>query len=129
MKKVKFLIVFLALVLAFQWSGASPSYSNANNRTKSIGETTLKQNPSKNVNRPNAPSRSYIQCMYGESFIEFVIPDEVESMSVRIYNGVDEYAGTVTADTPWIELPNMSGIYDIECTTDDGRIFSGLIEW
>lgn len=50
-------------------------------------------------------------------------------MTVRVFNGVDEYVGTVTADTPWLEFPILSGIYDVECTTDDGRVFSGSVEW
>lgn len=129
MKKVKFLVMLLALVLASQWSEASSSTSSKDNTTPVIKETILRSNPARKTNRPNAPSRSYIECFYGVGFIEFVMPDGVQTMGVRVFNGVDEYAGTVTANTPWVELPNLSGIYDIECTTDDGRVFSGSIEW
>lgn len=127
--KVKILTTFLALALAIQWSEASSYASSKNNTTPVIRETILRSNPAKRTNRPNAPSRAYIQCIYGDCFVEFILPDGVQTMEVRIYNGIDEYAGTVTADTPWIEIPNLSGIYDVECTTDDGRIFSGSIEW
>lgn len=128
MKKVKFLVVSVALVLALLWSEARSSTSKGDNTTPIIRETILKHLPSKD-NRPNAPSRYYIACFYGESFIEFVFPNGVQTIEVRIYNEIYEYNGTATADTPWIELPSLSGIYDIECTTDDGRVFSGSVEW
>lgn len=108
-------------------AGNSDSQGGGSNHT--FSETTLRLLPPKDTLRPNAPSRSYIVCLYSEGFIEFTFPDGVQSMEVRIYNGVNEYVGTTTADTPWIELPSLSGIYDIECTTDDGRVFSGSVEW
>lgn len=126
MKKVKFLVTVLALVFAFQLSEASTTSSNT---TTVIRETILKSNQAKKTNRPNAPSRSYIECFYGEGFVQVVFPDGIQTMTVRVFNGVDEYAGTVTADTTWVELPILSGIYDVECTTDDGRVFSGSVEW
>lgn len=128
MEKIKYLVAILTLIFAFQWSnGNSPVSINEN--STSMYKTILKHNPAKKTGRPNAPSRSYIECFYGDGVVGFSFSGGVQSMEVRIYNGVNEYVGTTTADTPWIELPSLSGIYDIECTTDDGRVFSGVIEW
>lgn len=129
MKIAKHLVSILALALSFQWSYAGSSDSKADGSNHSFSETTLKLLSHKNNHRPNAPSRSYIGCFYGEGFIEIVLPDGIHTMEVRVYNGDGEYAGTVSVDTPWIELPILSGIYDVECTSDDGRVFSGVIEW
>ena len=117
------------MTLAFQMSNAGNTDTKTDSDRHSFSETTLRINTSNKNHRPNAPSRSYIECFYGEGFVQFVFPDGVQTMMVRVYNGVEEYTGTVTADTPWVELPILSGIYDVECATDDGRVFSGSIEW
>lgn len=79
--------------------------------------------------RPNAPSRDFLECNYGEGFLVVVVPDGVSYITVRIYDDRDEYCGFVTSDAPIVELPMLTGEYYVECTTDDGRVFCGIIEW
>lgn len=128
MKNLKFLFAILALALTFQWSFADSSTTSGSG-SSAIKNTILKNKSHNNSHRPNAPSRLYIECFYGEGFVEFIFPDGVQTMEVRVYNGVDEYAGTVSVENPLFELPILSGEYEIECSCDDGRIFSGMIEW
>lgn len=130
MKKVKHLVVMVLLAFTFfQWTNAIASTAISCNVAQSLGEITLKRNPAKRTDRPNAPVRDYVSCIYGMNFIEILFPDGVSSMSIYIYNEDDEFTGTVNVDTPWIEIPEFSGIYDIECISDDGREYIGVIEW
>lgn len=79
-------------------------------------------------NRPNSPSRVGIECVYGEGFIEFSLPESVFSLSVTISNDTEEWYVFVTRYDFIQELPiGLSGEYSVECTADDGRIYIGSI--
>ena len=92
------------------------------------GKTVLRQDK-RNSKRPNAPSRLYMECFYGEGFIEFVIPEGTESLSVRVYKEEEEWTGIVSMTNPIFELPELCGEYKVECIDDSGRTFSGIIEF
>lgn len=97
-----------------------------NNSTSDPGRTILYQK--KNLsNRPNAPQRIYIECQYRNGSMGFIFPDGIYSVSVHIYNDLDNWWGIATTEESYIEIPSFNGEYIIECTSDDGRIFSGEI--
>lgn len=80
--------------------------------------------------RPNAPSRVGIECVYGEGYMTFAIPDSSFSLFVNVYNESAEWTGVVTQDDSTFELPDsMAGLYSVECTADDGRTYAGTIEY
>lgn len=101
---------------------------SGNTSTGNTGETSLYQRRD-NVGRPNAPPRVTIECIYGEGCLSIVIPEGVMCISVKVYNDTEEYFGFVTTEDATMTLPILIGEYNIECTTDDGRVFCGVITW
>lgn len=77
--------------------------------------------------RPNAPSRVYIECTYGSGFINFSFPESIQEISVEIYNEDESICGVVTNNFPCMELPDMSGNYNIVCTTENNKIYRGIL--
>ncbi|MDE6670375.1 MAG: hypothetical protein K2K26_11930 [Muribaculaceae bacterium] len=95
---------------------------------KDYSKLTIPQKRNNNLpTRPNAPSHIFIECEYGDGFMKFLFPDGIYSLSVRIYNELDNWWGIATTEESYIEIPSFNGEYIIECTSDDGRIFSGEI--
>jgi len=92
------------------------------------GQTVLRQHRG-TTKRPNAPSRLYIECFYGDGFIQFVIPDGTQTLSVRVYNDSEEWSGVVSIANPTLELPTLIGEYTVECIDDSNRSFYGTIEY
>lgn len=78
-------------------------------------------------NRPNAPSRVYIECEYCAEYIEFTLPEGVTAISVVLTNGDDTLMDVATVESPVIYLPTLYGEYEMTCTTDDGRDFYGTL--
>lgn len=82
----------------------------------------------KPTNRPNAPSRVFIECAYGEGFIELSFPAGVETIDAAIYAGESPvWVGQLTADEPSAEIPTLNGEHVITCTSDLEQTFSGLL--
>ena len=97
------------------------------NKSSSDPGTAILYQKKYNSNRPNAPQRIYIECQYRNGSIEFIFPNGIYSVSVHIYNDLDNWWGIATTEEPCIEIPFFNGNYIIECTSDDGRTFSGEI--
>lgn len=131
MKKVKFLFTILAISLAFGMATASPDNNQNPGQSgthKNVHDAILRHNKEKS-GRPNAPSRLYIECFYGDGFIRFVFPDGTQTLSVRVYNDSEEWDGVVSVTNPTLELPPLSGEYTVECSDDANRSFRGIIEY
>lgn len=79
--------------------------------------------------RPNAPSRVFIECTYGDGGMEFTFPEGVETLTVQISNEGETLTFVATSEEPRFEIPVLTGEYAIQCTTDDGRVFAGVIEF
>ncbi|MDO4334482.1 MAG: hypothetical protein Q4C37_01430 [Bacteroidales bacterium] len=130
MKKLK--ILFVVLLGCFSFSAivaADPSSqgTSMDNPPKQSSKTT-QLHLKRASNRPNSPSRVGIECVYGEGFIEFSLPESVFSLSVTISNDTEEWYGFVTRYDFIQELPiGLSGEYSVECTAEDGRIYIGSI--
>ena len=77
--------------------------------------------------RPNTPSHVYIECTYTEGYMEFVLPEGIESVQVTLTEGDFELIDFATIENPVIILPSLSGVYDLVCTTPDGREFGAEI--
>ncbi|MDE7189688.1 MAG: hypothetical protein K2N96_06045, partial [Muribaculaceae bacterium] len=95
---------------------------------KDYNKTTIPQKRNNTLqNHPKIPSHTFIECEYGDGFIKFFFPNGIYSVSVHIYNDLDNWWGIATTEEPCIEIPFFNGNYIIECTSDDGRTFSGEI--
>lgn len=77
--------------------------------------------------RPNAPSRTFIECQYCNEGMLFTFPEGIYSISVTITNGADAWYGHASRETNEIHFPPKSGDYEMECVTDDGRVFYGQL--
>lgn len=86
----------------------------------------LPQRPTKN--RPNAPSRVFIECEYSAGVLYFVLPADVEYADIYVESaGAVVFSGDITADECALLVPGLTGEYTITCITDDGREFVGDI--
>lgn len=126
MDKLKFLILSVVLVISCNVAMADSS-SSGNTTEKATTKKTVLYASHKGSLRPNAPSRLCMECNYGDGVIEFLLPEGVESLFVRVYDSLFELEGIVTCANPRFEIPNLQGEYSIECITEDGRVFSGII--
>ncbi|MDE6305058.1 MAG: hypothetical protein K2L90_00545, partial [Muribaculaceae bacterium] len=79
--------------------------------------------------RPNAPGRSFIECHYGNGYIDFTFLPNSNFMTVELVNDeISVWTELITIENPLIELPsNLSGEYNIVCTTDKDQVFVGTI--
>ncbi len=102
--------------------------SNGDNQPSSSNTIILSKSSSA-TKRPNAPARDFIECHYGAGYLEFGFSNNISSLTVELYNDTDSWAGFVTVETPIIETPVFEGEYTIQCTTNDGRIFKGIIDF
>lgn len=79
-------------------------------------------------NKPKAPARYYVECIYSIGYMEFTFLPEVTSMHIVLSNGdVPVWEGDVTPESPSVDIPILYGEYEVICVTDDGREFGGTI--
>jgi len=123
MKNLKLLLVSLALVLPCHWSYAD---QKENHKTRVLGETILRHTPV-STHRPNAPSKTIIECAYGDGFLEFTLPENVNTLTFLLYNGEEEISGVVTMENPVAEIPSLHGEYNLECQDDGNRTYTGIL--
>ncbi len=80
--------------------------------------------------QPEAPARiTIVLLQYGNGYLQFAIPDEYEYLNVCLYNNMEEYTGTVNHADPIMEIPELEGQYSITCTADNGRVFTGTLDF
>lgn len=96
---------------------------------KTISTTIIRSKKTSTGNRPNAPSKIFIECQYGEGWINFSFPDTSNVLYVEISNDSETWTGVATLYEPTIETPCFEGLYTIQCTTDDDRIFIGELHY
>lgn len=78
-------------------------------------------------NRPNAPSRNFIECEYGENFLTLIFTEDIHSISVIVYNEEESYFALLNESNFTMNLPIISGEYCVECTANNGKIFVGSL--
>ncbi len=123
---MKKFIVF-ALLLIFGLSISATMSASDDNSGVDIPYDTILLHPSRPSGRPNAPSRVYIECTYGIGFINFSFPENIQEVSVEIYNEEESVAGHVTNSFPRLDLPELTGSFTIICMTEDNRVFQGTL--
>ena len=123
MQKLKLFIVAAICCLSIITVSAIPD----SHQSSSNSSSTVLHQKGPASQRPNAPSRVYIECRYGAGVMEFSFIEGVNSMSVTVANESYQSFDIVTAEEPMMELSLPSGEYAIECLTDDGRTFTGTI--
>lgn len=120
MKTAKIIFLVLSLFLPIKIQAMADQKENDSQETK----TVLK--PVKDPSRPNKPSNYFIECRYGKGFIELGLPEGIEMVFLSIkQDGASMWEDMIFSDGSWIEIPELSGQYVIECRTEDGRIFTG----
>lgn len=82
-----------------------------------------------NKHRPKAPSRVFVECVYGEDYMTFSFPGGISSYTVHIYNETDEWYSYVSEEKPTVNIPLFTGTYTLECTANDGRVFTGTVDF
>lgn len=78
-------------------------------------------------NRPNAPSLFKMECTFGERFVTCTFPENVHTISVRLYNEREMYSDILTEENYIMEIPSLCGEYIIECDSDNGRTYTGTL--
>ncbi len=125
-------LLFAALAASSIWSTAmadSPSKESGNNdKSPDVARVVLRHYKGTTI-RPNAPSRLTLECLYGDGFIEPIFPNGTQTLSVRVYNDVEEWSDVVSVTNPILRLPVLAGEYRVECIDDSNRSFHGFIEY
>ncbi len=79
--------------------------------------------------RPRTPSIEYIDCIYYNSQIEFVLPAEIDNLNVTIYSDNELIlSDIITSESTIIDVPTLTTGDIIICETINGEIFSGEIK-
>lgn len=114
-----FMTLFAFCCIASSWADNGENYNS----------TTVFLNSKKSDKRPNAPSRYLIECHYCNGYIDFTFLPNSNFMTVELMNDeVSVWTELITIENPLIELPsNLSGEYNIVCTTDKDQVFVGTI--
>lgn len=123
MRKVRIIILVIVTVLSGIVAFAD---SHNGERPPMLGKTVILHQKVLSK-RPNAPSRNVMECIYGDGFITCIFPEEVPSISIRLYSESEEYFAVISQDNPTMYIPSLSGVYCIECDADNGFIFAGYI--
>lgn len=129
MKRLRIFLVVLLGCFSFSATIADSGSQNSSSDTptKQHSKITL-LHLKRASNRPNAPSRVGIECAYGDGFVEFFLPESISGLSVIIHDDSDEWHGFVTRDESILEIPTaLTGEYSVECTADDGKVYSGYL--
>ncbi len=124
MKRIRLWIAMLTLILAFPLVAEQ----SENDPSKLRGTIVLK--PKIKNKRPNAPSLISVECEYGDGFLKFTLPENVNFLTFRldnVNNEEGEIAGIVSADNPVANIPSLSGEYYIECQDDGYRTYAGVL--
>lgn len=121
MKRIRIWIAMLTLVLAFPLVAEQ----SENDTSAQIGTIVLK--PKIKNKRPNAPSLISVKCEYGDGFLKFTLPENVNMLTFRLDNEVEEISGVVSADNPVADIPSLVGEYNIECQDDGYRTYIGIL--
>ncbi len=124
MKQFKIFIILLLCCLPIKIAIAE---GDGHKQPSSTNTIILSKNTSASK-RPHAPARDFIVCQYGVGYLEFIFPNDINSLTIQVYNN-DSWTGFVTVEEPVIETPIFEGEYTIQCTTNDGSIFNGIIDF
>lgn len=79
--------------------------------------------------RPTAPSRVYIVCEYAPGVMTLTLPTGIYQVTARLYNETVDWTGLFTRDIPTVEIPLITGSCNINCVSDDGRVFSTTLDF
>ena len=127
---MKHLLPLTTLVVAVMWMPIEVLGSDPKDQApKDLPKTVILRHTKHDSLRPNAPSRVIIECAYGDGVLQLHLPSGVYYANLRLMNDTYVWEGLVTADNPTVEIPSLNGEYTLLCQTDDGRIFTGLLEF
>ena len=124
---MKRILNFLAILML---SIATAHIAIADGNTTSLPKKTvrLEKKIQSNNGSPRTLGDMFITCYYNNECIEVEFPAEVDCMDVSISDGATIiWSGFVTADTPVCDIPNLVGVYNIVCTTDNGAVYQGML--
>ena len=124
MRRFKHIIaIVLCAILAL------PTVANEGNNSGTPPGKPFIGTPKPNKKRPGAPSRTFIEGWYTNSYIELTFPAEVEYMTVSLSAGeIVVWEDVLTVDEPSAHFPEMHGEFTLTVTTDDGRVFECVLD-
>lgn len=124
MKKIKQFCFFVLFSVSLMTQATNVAASDPNQSASKVVILHRKSHS----HRPQAPARNYVECIYSAGNMQFTFPPEVTSMFVEISEGdVIVWQGIVTLDEPSIVIPTLYGEYVMTCITDEGTIYSGIL--
>ena len=126
MKSLKFILVSLACLCSAAIIYAEPE-GNQNPQSSNVAIFY----PQKGSQRPNAPTHYFIKCYYSSEYLNFLLPNDIQYLSVSILdnNETSILSCFVTAEDSCVDGLNLSGEYTVICVTDDNRAFSAYIDF
>ncbi|MDE5812410.1 MAG: hypothetical protein K2G64_01235 [Muribaculaceae bacterium] len=124
MKLLNFLLFFVIVSLPLQVVA-----DRNDNSTQHPTATTVLSQKRHTTTRPEAPSRVFIMCAYDSEHLYFQLPAGVIFITVDLIGETNQWSGVATAEFPRVDIPVLMGEYEINCTTDDGRVFSGFLSF
>ena len=124
MKAKLFLIVILCGL-----GISSVRVSSEEKKPPSVSSHVIVLSSKSQSGRPKAPSRLHVECTYSADEMTFSFPGEISSYSICMYNDTDEWYGYISKEEPTVQIPLFVGTYTVECTANDGRVFTGTIEF
>lgn len=114
-------IIFIAICFLALSTLANPS-SDSNSTPNNV---VILHSPAQ-TNKPKAPSRVYIECIYGYGYLSFTLPQEVSTLNIYVYqNGNLIFSDIITDTHEFIEAPIYSGEYYICGVSNLGKTFEG----
>jgi hypothetical protein len=118
-------LMIIIPTLNFDYAMANPENSESANVSTNVVILRPKSLPT----RPNAPSRNFIECSYDIGYLNLNLPTGVNYANVSISEISSDiiWEGYVSTDSYTIQIPVLSGEYEIDCTTDDGRVYFGTL--
>ena len=123
MKRLKTILFIACVTLGFGALNAKDAGNNSGHK-----EGTIR--PERGTLRPNAPGRYSITCVYGSGYMELSLPEGVEELTVTLYqDGLCVYYGVATPEVSILEIPEISGVCQVECIDQSGRRYVGQLEF
>ena len=118
----------LLVLICFGLMSTFPIFANDENNNYEEEEDCIELQEERNTSgRPNTTDLESMYCFIKGNNIALILPKNINYATVSINNYIMGWIGTVTKEMNSISVPLPSGIYKIEVYTNDGRVFTGII--
>lgn len=131
--KTFFITIMTLMVLFFSVKSSTWDDGEYSPQYHPTGDAVRLHTTGGTPSRPDYRIPTYIDCVVEESgSIVFDLPTEIETLEVSIYKSKSNgqtplYMDEVTGHKPSLNVSLPSGRYIIECITEEGITYSGVI--